>query len=95
MKPEVAHRDAASQRHAEGLDRAIEILVIDRVFIMPDAGGWVGHLVGNERQPSSRDRARSGLMVAPVQALMAGVVRTVDPTGEKVKLVVPLTLKRR
>ena len=28
---------------------AIQVLIIDRVFIMPDAGRWVRHLVGNER----------------------------------------------
>jgi hypothetical protein len=31
-------------------------------------------------------------MVAPVQALMADIIRTVDPTGAKVKLVVPVTM---
>jgi hypothetical protein len=31
-------------------------------------------------------------MVAPGQALMAGVMRTVDPTGEKVKFMIPVTL---
>ena len=40
VKPKVAHRDPASQRHTEGLDRAIKILVIERVFIMPNAGDW-------------------------------------------------------
>ena len=37
MEAKVAHGNPASQRHAEGLDRTIKILVIDRVFIMPDA----------------------------------------------------------
>jgi hypothetical protein len=32
------------------------------------------------------------LIVAPVQALIAGCIRTVDPTVEKLKLVVPVTL---
>jgi len=48
MKPEIAHRDSGSQGHAEGLDPAIKILVIDRVLIMPDPSGWVRHFVGNE-----------------------------------------------
>ena len=47
VKPKVAHRDPASQRNTEGLNRAIEILVIDGVFIMPDSRGRVGHLVAN------------------------------------------------
>ena len=49
MKPEITHRDSASQRHTEGLNRAIKILVIDGVLIMPNAGDWARHLVGNER----------------------------------------------
>jgi hypothetical protein len=43
-------------------------------------------------RPSTPGTGSIGLMVAPVQALMAGVIRTVDPTGEKVKLVVPVTV---
>ena len=34
--------------HTEGLDRAIEIFVIDREFIVPDAGGRIRHLVANQ-----------------------------------------------
>ena len=49
MKPNVAHGDSASQRHTEGLDRAIEILIMDGVFIVPEAGDWPRHFVGNER----------------------------------------------
>ena len=63
---------------------------------MPDAGGWIRHLVADERASIvSRSRLDRLLMVAPVQALMAAAVRTVDPTDIKVKLVVPNTLKRR
>ena len=40
MKPDIADRDSASQRQTEGLDPAIEILVIDRVFIMPNTRNW-------------------------------------------------------
>jgi len=46
-------------------------------------------------RPSTPETGSIVLMVAPVQTLIAGVIRTVDPTGEKVKLVVPLTVKRR
>ena len=38
MKSDVADVDSASQRHTEGLDRAIEVLVIERVLVVPDAG---------------------------------------------------------
>ena len=37
-----------SQRHAERLDRAIEVLVIERVFIVPDASGGVRDFVTHE-----------------------------------------------
>src|SRR5204863_4868434 len=47
VKAEIVQRDRTSERDAEGLDRAIEILVIERIFIMPDARGWIGDLVGN------------------------------------------------
>src|ERR1700681_4032024 len=49
MKSKVVQRNPASQRHTEGLDRAIKILVIECIFIMPNAGDWARHLVGNER----------------------------------------------
>ena len=82
--------------HTEGLDPAIKILVIDRVFIMVESGDRARHLVGKKGTAiDSRlglDRIR---MVAPGQALMAGVIRTVDPIGEKLKLVVPATLNWR
>src|SRR5204863_6859151 len=35
-----------SQRHAEGLDRTIEIFVVERVFIVPHARGGIGDLAG-------------------------------------------------
>ena len=47
VKPRIAHRDSAS-RNSEGLDRAIEVLVIDRVFIMPEADRWIRHFIGNK-----------------------------------------------
>src|SRR5205814_4800752 len=46
VKSEVRQRDSAAQRQAGRLDAAIEVLVIDRVFIMPDAGGWIRYFVG-------------------------------------------------
>ncbi len=48
MKPDIADRDSASQRHTERLDPAIEILIIDRVLIMPHARDRAGHFVGNK-----------------------------------------------
>src|SRR5205085_637589 len=37
-----------SQGHTEGLNRAIQVLIINRVLVMPDAGGGIGDLVGHE-----------------------------------------------
>ena len=48
MKRQIAGRDAAAQRHTERLNRAIEVLVINRILIMPDARAWVGYLVAND-----------------------------------------------
>ena len=48
MKPDVTDIDSRSQRHAERLNGAIEVLVIEGVFIVPDAGSWSCHLVTHE-----------------------------------------------
>ena len=49
VKPQAAHRYSASERNANGLDSAIQILVVESVFIMPNAGRWIRHFVGDER----------------------------------------------
>ena len=49
VEPNVAHRDSASQGHTEGLDRAIQILVMDGVFIMPYASDRARYLIDYER----------------------------------------------
>ena len=48
MKPDVADVHSGSERHAEGLDSAIEVLVIQRVFIVPNASRRVSHFVTHE-----------------------------------------------
>ena len=45
VEPKIAQGDSASQRHAEGLDRTIKILVMDGIFIMPNSGGGIRHLI--------------------------------------------------
>jgi hypothetical protein len=40
--------------------------------------------------PSTPAAGSIWLIVAPVQALIAGCIRTVDPAGVKAKLVVPV-----
>ena len=47
METEIADCNSAAQRHTERLNRAIEVLVINRVLIMPDAGGRICHFVSN------------------------------------------------
>jgi len=37
VKPDVRDDYSGSERHAERLDRAVEVLVVQRVFIVPDA----------------------------------------------------------
>ena len=37
VKPDVRDIYSGSERHAEGLDRAVEVLVVQRVFIVPNA----------------------------------------------------------
>src|SRR5436190_24189720 len=48
MKSDIAHRRSGSQRHTEGLNPTIKILVIDRIFIMPNPRDRARHFVGNE-----------------------------------------------
>ena len=48
MKPDVTDVDPQSQRHSERLNSSIEVLVIERVLIVPDASNWSCHLVTHE-----------------------------------------------
>src|SRR6266852_3783479 len=41
--------DAASRRHSKRLNRTIQVLVIDRVLVVPNSSGWVGHSIANVR----------------------------------------------
>ena len=63
------------------MNGAIQVLVIERVLIVPKPGIWSRHLVTNE--PDTIVAWIGSLTVAPVQALMAGCSRTVEPTGLK------------
>lgn len=51
VKPDVSDVNSRCQRHGEGLNGAIEVFVIERVFIVPDSGRRVGHLVPHEPDP--------------------------------------------
>ena len=48
MKSDVTHGYSGCQGHSERLDGAIEVLVIDRVLVMPEASDWTGYFVANE-----------------------------------------------
>src|ERR1700674_5124080 len=45
MKADVRDVYSGSNRHAKRLDGAIEVLVIERVFIVPDASSGVRHFI--------------------------------------------------
>ena len=46
MKPYIS--DAASHRDSKRLNRPIQILVIERVLVMPNSSRWVCHFIANE-----------------------------------------------
>jgi len=48
MKPDVRDVDSWPHRHAERLDRAIEVLVVQSVFIMPDARRRICYFITHE-----------------------------------------------
>jgi hypothetical protein len=45
MKSDVTDVGANAQRHTEGLNRPIEVLVIQRILVVVDAGTWIGDFV--------------------------------------------------
>ena len=49
MKSDVTNVDSGPERHAEVLNRAIEILVVNRVLVMPHAGRRVRYFINDER----------------------------------------------
>ena len=51
MKPDVADVYSRSERHAEGLNRAIEVLVKERILIVPDSSRRISYLVTHEPNP--------------------------------------------
>ena len=49
MKSDVTNVDSGAEWHAERLNRAIEVLVMNGVLIMPHAGRWIRYFINNER----------------------------------------------
>src|SRR5438067_1721791 len=48
MKPDIAHTRSRSQRHTERLNRPIQVLVVNGIFIMPDSRGRICDLIADE-----------------------------------------------
>ena len=49
VKSDVTNVNSLPQGHAEGLNRAIEILVMNGVLVMPHACRWIRYFVNDER----------------------------------------------
>ena len=49
VKSDVTDVDSGREWDAEGLNRAIEVLIMNGVLVMPHAGGWVRYLINDER----------------------------------------------
>ena len=48
MESDVAHVNSAVQRHAEGLNSAVEVHVKQGILIVPHAGRGVGYFVAHQ-----------------------------------------------
>jgi len=48
VEADVSDVHSRSHRHAKRLNRAIEVLVVERVLIVPNSNSWIGHLVTHE-----------------------------------------------
>lgn len=48
MKTDVTDVNASTQWNTEGLNRAVEILIVKSVFIVPHTGHWICNLVPDE-----------------------------------------------
>lgn len=51
VKSDVANVDARSQWHGKRLNGPIEVLVVNRVLIVPHSGGRVAHFITHEPNP--------------------------------------------
>ena len=49
VKSDVTDVDSGREWDAEGLNRAIEVLIMNGVLVMPHAGGWVRYFINDER----------------------------------------------
>ena len=48
MECDITDVNSSSQRHAKGLDGAIQVLVVQSVLIVPDSGRWIDYFVTYE-----------------------------------------------
>jgi len=48
VKSDIAYGDSGPDRHAEGLNRAIEVFIVEGVLVVPNPSRGVSHLVTHE-----------------------------------------------
>ena len=92
MKSDIAQiRRKTWKNNFEGLDGTIQVHVKDSILIVPHSGSWASYLVTDEQDPIVTRIGLNLLTVAPVaaHAWIAGCIRTVEPTGGKLKNVGP------
>ena len=92
MKSDIAQsRRKTWKNNFEGLNGTIQVHVKDGILIVPQSGGWPCYLVTDEEDTIVTRVGLNLLTVAPVaaQAWIAGCIRTVELTAEKLKNVGP------
>ena len=48
VEADITYVHSRSHRHSEGLNSAIQVLVVERVLVVPNSSGWIGHFVTHE-----------------------------------------------
>ena len=96
MKADVRDVYSWPNRHAERLDRAVEVLVIESVFIVPHTLYGVRYFETHEPDTIIAVIRFDLMYVAPLQAMIAGCSRTVAPAPVKLKgWLIPVTVYGR
>jgi hypothetical protein len=45
VEADISYVHSWSHRHSEGLNSAIQVLVVERVLVVPNSNSWIGHFV--------------------------------------------------
>ena len=48
VEADVANINSWAKRHTEGLNAAVEVLVIQSILIVPDPGSWISHSIAHK-----------------------------------------------